>query len=636
MARLNVETLEAREVPAAVSPGRSGRSSISRLRSAATRGRLPRTDSARLGRGQRPGKPTASSPFCTGCSNVGPLVAQDKRSLDRSCIEPIAGGERRRRSPDFAVAAPRPNPRRDLGTANDRSSPKCPRGRGLPFGISVGVASRRADLVRRHEQPVEHWVELVVQPVGAVQRGEHALIFGPAPIGSLQNNIPGTFSLNRMTFDTAAPPYTISGNALNFVTSTSSVSPFIFQHSANTVTIGNNLVLNNLLTIDGTGSGTVTLSGTLSGAGGLYVSTPGMVILNSGSNSFGGDVALNSGTLRITNPTAIPGGRNVIALSGAVFNLGAATGSNAAAPLSGIVLSGGTFRVPVGFAEYYVDALALAELGGVPAAIDFSGSTNFRLHLTGATTGIPVVGNTTWTGGGTSSIQNDGSIAIAFATSSTITNSTRLLNGTGGRGFQLTGGGTLVLTNPGNTAHLEADGSTLEVGDMAYLGTGVTVLRRTTGSDPGTLKYTGATAVSSKQVLLGPGHSRFWVSNAATDLTLSGTIGEAASGLNLVVAGSGTLTLTGNNTFNRQIFVRDGAVLSVPVLPNGGVAGPLGISTNLPSNLTLGFSSTTGTLRYTGATATTDRGILFGSARHRHAGSDQLRDQPVRQRADRG
>jgi autotransporter-associated beta strand protein len=43
------------------------------------------------------------------------------------------------------------------------------------------------------------------------------------------------------------------------------------------------------------------------------------------------------------------------------------------------------------------------------------------------------------------------------------------------------------------------------------------------------------------------------------------------------------------------------------------VAGPLGISSNAPSNLTLGFASTPGTLRYTGATATTDRGIFFSS-----------------------
>jgi fibronectin-binding autotransporter adhesin len=440
------------------------------------------------------------------------------------------------------------------------------------------------------------------------------LIFGAATSTSLQNNIPGTLSLNRMTFDAGAPAYTISGNALNFVTSTSSVNPFIFQNSANPVTIGSNLVLTDRLTIDGTGVGVVTLSGTLSGAGGLDVSGAGMVVLGNGSNSFGGDVEVTSGTLSITSPNAIPGGRSVSVRQGAEFRIHPLlSGNNAAAPIGLLGLSGGTFRAQSASAEYYVEQLSVLESGGVPAAINFSGSTNFRLHLTGTVGGIIVGGNTTWTGGGTSSIQNDRSSAIQIVTGSTITNGIRLLNGTSGMGFQLTGGGTMVLTSSGNTAHLEVDGSTLEVADMAYLGTGVTVLRRTAGSDPGTLKYTGATATSSKQLMLGPGHSRIWVANSATDLTLSGTISDAASGLALVVAGDGTLTLTGTNTFNRPIFVRDGGVLSVPALPNGGVAGPLGVSGNNPGSLVLGFGSATGTLRYTGGTATTDRGIHFGS-----------------------
>src|SRR5262245_56124563 len=61
-----------------------------------------------------------------------------------------------------------------------------------------------------------NWSSTPLVPVSGVNT---QLIFGAAPIGSLQNNIPGTFMLNRITFDTAAPAYVISGNALNFATS---------------------------------------------------------------------------------------------------------------------------------------------------------------------------------------------------------------------------------------------------------------------------------------------------------------------------------------------------------------------------------------------------------------------------------
>ena len=57
---------------------------------------------------------------------------------------------------------------------------------------------------------------------------------------------------------------------------------------------------------------------------------------------------------------------------GTVFQLGAATGSNAAVPLGAIGLGGATFRVPVGFAEYYVDSLALADSAGDPEEDEYA------------------------------------------------------------------------------------------------------------------------------------------------------------------------------------------------------------------------------------------------------------------------
>jgi hypothetical protein len=169
------------------------------------------------------------------------------------------------------------------------------------------------------------------------------LLFGTAPSTTLLNNIPGTFGLNRMMFNSGVPAYIIFGNALEFANNSSSAAPTIFQNSANPVTIGNNLVLTNTLMIDGTGIGTLALSGALSGAGGLNVSTLGSVILGNGSNSFGGTWRSLPASCR--SPTRRPSwvGRNVTVRQGAVFRVGAATGGNAAAPIGLLGLSGGTF-----------------------------------------------------------------------------------------------------------------------------------------------------------------------------------------------------------------------------------------------------------------------------------------------------
>jgi fibronectin-binding autotransporter adhesin len=71
----------------------------------------------------------------------------------------------------------------------------------------------------------------------------------------------------------------------------------------------------------------------------------------------------------------------------------------------------------------------------------------------------------------------------------------------------------------------------------------------------------------------------------------------------LTKAGNGTWIVTNSNTYTGVTTVGGAGVLSVPVLANGGVASPIGASSNSSASLVLNG----GTLRYTGTGHTTDR-----------------------------
>ena len=95
--------------------------------------------------------------------------------------------------------------------------------------------------------------------------------------------------------------------------------------------------------------------------------------------------------------------------------------------------------------------------------------------------------------------------------------------------------------------------------------------------------------------------------NNATSLFTGTIAGNNSLGVSKI--GAGTLTLTGSNTFGRPASIL-GGTLSIPVLANGGVASGLGSSSAAATNLVING----GTLRYTGAAATTDRLFQIGQA----------------------
>ena len=348
---------------------------------------------------------------------------------------------------------------------------------------------------------------------------------GPAGATTLLQNLANPFLLNNITFNSTSAAYNISGiSQLEFRNNISLASPTIVQNSANAITFSTPMLLSGNLAVNG--SGDVALNGGISGAGSITVNTAGTVTLGSGSNTFSGAINVNSGSLVLGNGQAIPTGRDVRVTSFATFST-AGLSNSAASAIGTVRLIESTLRIPSGSADYFIGGLKMS--GTAPGStLDFTGSADATLHVVNA--GSIDVDLANWIGGGTSRLVNDTAAPMNINING-LKSSVRLANGSAGMGFRIVGSGaTMAITNTGNTANLEADGTTIAIADMAYLGTGSFTISGThIGFLPGTLHYSGASASSAKPIALGTGGGQIQVTNASSNLTLSGIISGAGS-----------------------------------------------------------------------------------------------------------
>jgi autotransporter-associated beta strand protein len=142
----------------------------------------------------------------------------------------------------------------------------------------------------------------------------------------------------------------------------------------------------------------------------------------------------------------------------------------------------------------------------------------------------------------------------------------------------LTVTGNTILTGTSEATAVNINAGTLQIGN---------------GGTAGGLVGTAPVNVASGAAL---------VFNHSNDLTYGGT---AAGAGGLTKSGTGTLTLSGVNTFSGQLDVQQG-VLSIGSINNVAASGPLG-NADAALPVILGSSGNTGTLRYTGATATSTK-----------------------------
>jgi fibronectin-binding autotransporter adhesin len=344
---------------------------------------------------------------------------------------------------------------------------------------------------------------------------------------------------------------------------------------------------------DGTSTSTdLLLSGVVAGAGGGITKLGTGTMAVSGLNTFNGAVTITAGVLSI----------NTIANAGTTSALGSGTATSAIT-----IASAGTLRY-TGAVASTTRAVVLATASG--GSIDASGSGTLTMSggVSGNTFGLVLTGTGTGIYGG-----------IIATTSGTLTKTgtgTWTVSGTN----TFTGG---VFVNLG----VLATATVANAGTASPLGNGSTTPAISIAA-AGTLRYTGITGSTTRAFVLTGTGGTIENNNTTGTLTLSGGITGNTFGVILagtgtgvysgVIAttsgtvtkeGTGTWTVSGTSTFTGGVSVNDG-ILATGTLVSSGTNSPLGTGGTTPSI----SISATGTLRYTGAAATSNRPFILTSS----------------------
>ena len=441
--------------------------------------------------------------------------------------------------------------------------------------------------------------------------GGAVLSRGTLTVG-IVNALPGdlTFTGGTLTlgsYNNDAGAVTFTSGALTSTTGELRANSFT-ANNPTTQTVAGILGGSGPLTKNGVGTLHLTGANTFTGATTI---TAGSLVTASGSLANTTAITLTGGTLNAANYNAdaplIVGSTSSATISGLGLSLATITNENPTA--SSLNFTGGT------------DTITLASLSGAGSTLFGSAATITSGGIASGTVGV--------TGLLTSDISG-GTVTAGSLTASAVT------------------GGTTTVTNAAGVTTF--NGGTLTVGGIATIGT----------LTDGTAILTGATAsigtLNGGTIALGTNFANDGMPLSATILTVDdGNSSGIISGANgsIVKASTGSLTLSGANTFGGGATLSDGLIIAGDdaafgtgtvtfagaALASSGSA-PRAFFNNviLAANLTLGDSATnTGTLTFEGtidlgsvartlttAVDTTFSGEVAGSANLTKAGDGTL------------
>lgn len=326
-------------------------------------------------------------------------------------------------------------------------------------------------------------------------------------------------------------------------------------YNSSALTLANNIVLSTGGggTLRSTSGQTLTLNGVISGTGGFNKTDSGTIILGNNSNTFLGPVAVQGGTLRLGAPTTT----STFAFTGNALSLAAGTTLSLAGTSGGTVTHNYNFANLTAPISVSGGTLAFSSSNATTkafnAALDFSGTNTISyassafthtLNLNRAITGSGTL-NFTWSGNA-----SNRSVNLASGQTNNFTGSVVLGAASGTVAFNVNS----VLGTPDLTIS-DADWTvTLSNATHTY--------KSLSGSVGGTIRAAGASTV-------------FDVGSGNTNTSFSGTLVNGSGVLSVVKSGSGTLTLTGGNTYTGATTVNAGTLLVNNTTGSGVGTGPL-------------------------------------------------------------
>ncbi len=406
-------------------------------------------------------------------------------------------------------------------------------------------------------------------------------------------------NVGNITFSTTTTTYSFfrygsgasASLALNnrqIVLATGNTIALIDNSSTNTFTIGSNLIDQGTgtktLQLQGSTAGLSTFAGNIAQAGstiGLTKAGSGTWVL-SGTNTYSGGTTLGAGTLKANGSGAL--------------------GSNT------VTVSAGTLVIDA--ADAMADTASLYLPSAAAKNITMNANDTVGKLFLG---GVQQPNGTYSSSGAGSAWMNTGSGVLTVGPASVQPVYWDLDGTTAGAG-SATPAGTWNAANPFWNAVADGSGSvgTWTAGRTATFAAGTDATGTYTVAVDGT-KDIGGLNFEEGTVTLSGGTALRLVSDSlafvATNLTatIATPLTQDATARQLTKSGSGTLILAADNAYTSNTVVGAG-ILSVPSLANAGANSPLGA---YPTAGAGGLSLNGGTFRYTGGSASSDRGLTL-------------------------
>ncbi|MEI6239143.1 MAG: autotransporter-associated beta strand repeat-containing protein [Planctomycetia bacterium] len=431
--------------------------------------------------------------------------------------------------------------------------------------------------------------------------------------GANSVNLANNLTIQGIQFSSASRQYTLSSsngsgltldasprNTTNLMTNAATAATTQITDSSNGAgshTIGVPLTLaSDLAVIVNNNASSVTISGGMSGVGRSITKTGSGTLVLSGTNTYSGTTTVSTGALSISSTDALPGwntnGRFSVA-SGAILAVGNAVSDGSVATILGTTNLAANARVgfdtsagdrtsSTAIADTSNGSLALVKLG--PNVLTLSGSNSYT-GVTSINAGILSLGTSSALAGGGNIAFSGGSLrfsasntqdysgrikssgsAVSIDTNSQPVTFGSALDSTNTGGLAKLGAGTLTLaTGNAYTGATSINAGVLALGDANALAGGGNI---TFGG--GTLQFSANNSQDYSARLKSSG-SAIAIDTNSQSFTFGSTIDNTNTG-GLTKLGTGTLTLSGSNTFTGVTSISAGilALGTSSALAGGG------------------------------------------------------------------